>query len=62
MNKYLLVPDKLLLKVGAQVMLTKNIDVSRSLVNGARGVVKSIDTGKNGMCELFFPYVYSGKL
>nr|XP_034178107.1 ATP-dependent DNA helicase PIF1 [Osmia lignaria] len=39
LNKQLTVPNKLILKVGAQVMLLKNINVSKGLVNGARGVV-----------------------
>ncbi len=29
-------------------MLTKNINVQRSLVNGARGVVKGFDSAKGG--------------
>lgn len=35
-----------------KVMLTKNLDVARGLVNGARGVVVDFESGKRGICWL----------
>jgi len=38
-------PDLIRLKVGAQVMLTRNKDLEKNLVNGSRGVVLSLQDG-----------------
>lgn len=34
-----------------KVMLTKNLDVTRGLVNGARGVVVAFESGKHGQYQ-----------
>ena len=41
-------PDDVNIKVGAQVMLTRNKDLERGLVNGSRGVVERFFTESNG--------------
>ena len=48
-------PSQLKLKVGAQVILTRNMP-DKNLVNGSRGVVKSFQEGRSGEFD-----AYSGK-
>lgn len=45
LDNQLPVPHRLVLKVGAQVMLLKNINLSTGLVNGARGVISHYSEG-----------------
>ena len=42
------VQAKLELRIGAQVMLAKNVNVQAGLVNGARGVVVGFEKGNEG--------------
>lgn len=40
---------KLELKINTQVMLTKNVNVQKGLVNGARGVITGFESNATGL-------------
>ncbi|XP_054764105.2 ATP-dependent DNA helicase PIF1-like [Lytechinus pictus] len=54
MNNQCPVRQRIDLKIGAQVMLAKNLDVHRGLVNGARGVVTGFESGMQGNPKVRF--------
>ncbi|KAK6188337.1 hypothetical protein SNE40_004529 [Patella caerulea] len=49
LNNVCPVPDILELKQGAQVMLAKNLDIQKGLVNGARGIITGFDKRSDGL-------------
>lgn len=53
LDTQVMAPTKLTLKIGAQVMLLKNINIADGLVNGARGIVKGY-TQKEGFPVIKF--------
>lgn len=55
----ILINSALATLIPAKVMLTKNLDVARGLVNGARGVVVAFESGKHGACFSFFFNVHA---
>lgn len=58
MLKDIKAPPRLELRVGAQVMLVKNLDQTRGLINGARGVVKQFI---DNLPEVEFTIVRNGE-
>ncbi|XP_072172683.1 ATP-dependent DNA helicase PIF1-like [Diadema setosum] len=54
LNNQCPVRQRIDLKIGAQVMLAKNLDVQRGLVNGARGVVTGFEAGMQGNPKVRF--------
>jgi ATP-dependent exoDNAse (exonuclease V) alpha subunit len=47
-------PESLVLKKDAHIILTRNLDLSKGLVNGARGVVRGFTSSDGGLPVVFF--------
>ncbi len=47
-------PEELKLKIGAQVMLMKNLSTRTGLINGSRGIVVGFDATRKGFPRVLF--------